>query len=218
MEDTARVLSTYVDAIMLRTGSHQRLGTLADKATIPVLNGLSNQSHPCQIIAALMTIKEQHGTIEGLKIAWCGDSNNVMRSWVHAAPAFGFTLAIAAPEHSALSKEAIDWAQKEGGNLILGSPKEAAQGASVLTTDCWVSLSDDPKSAEKKRKALSPYRITPALMALAKPEAYFMHCLPLYRGEEVEASIADGERSLIFQEAENRIHAQKAILLWALKQ
>lgn len=218
MEDTAGVLSGYVDGVVLRTGEHQRLLALANSATVPVINGLSDHSHPCQIIAALMTIKEQLGTIQGVKVAWYGDSNNVLRSWIHACPAFGFKLAIASPEHGDLSQAALDWAKAQGGDITLCTPQEAARDASILTTDCWLSLSDDPKLANKKSKALAPYKITSALMALAKPEAYFMHCLPLYRGKEVEAEIADGARSLIFQEAENRIHAQKAILFWALKQ
>ena len=217
MEDTAGVLSAYVEAAMIRTADHQRLLAFARAASIPVINGLSDHSHPCQIIAALMTIKEKLGEIKNVKIAWLGDSNNMLRTWIHACPAFGFELAIASPAHDTASQQALDWAQKQGGNITLCAPQEAAEKANILTTDCWLSLSDDPALAEEKRAALAPYKITHALMARANKNAYFMHCLPLYRGEEVEAEIADGTRSLIFHEAENRIHAQKAILLWALR-
>lgn len=214
MEDTAGVLSSYADGAMVRTQDHARLLAFAQHGTIPVINGLSDLSHPCQIIAALMTIKEHCGTIENRKIAWIGDSNNVLCSWIHSAPAFDFHLAIAAPEHNAVAQQALSEAKAKGANITLCSVEEAAKDADILTTDCWVSLNDPAHLAEKKSAALAPYQINEAVMSLAKPDAYFMHCLPLYRGKEVVAAIADGPRSLIFNEAENRIHAQKAILLW----
>lgn len=217
MEDTASVLSNYVDVIMLRTAKHQRLTALANRASVPVINGLTNQSHPCQIIAALMTIHEKLGQVNDIKITWCGDSNNVLRSWVHATTAFDFSLHIASPEHSLDMQNTIDEALAAGAKINLHqTASEAVIDADIITTDCWISLSDDPDKASQKQSQLKDFQITEALMALAKPSAYFMHCLPVYRDQEATAKVVDGKCSLIFEEAENRIHAQKSVLLWVL--
>jgi ornithine carbamoyltransferase len=213
--DTAKVLSRYVDAIMLRTDRVRKLEELAEHATVPVINGLTEASHPCQLMADVLTFEEHQGPIEGQIVAWCGDGNNVARTWVQAAVRFGFTLRIASPEGCEIPRYLLDWAQREGGNVMLTrDPAAAVRDARAVVTDCWVSMADDP--GRNAAAALSAYRVTEGLMALAAPDAIFMHCLPAHRDEEVEGAVIDGPRSVVFDEAENRLHAQKAILAWAM--
>ncbi len=213
--DTARVLSRYVDAIMLRTDQTAKLHELARYATVPVINGLTDTSHPCQIMADVLTFEEHRGPIAGQVVAWCGDGNNVARSWIEAAVRFGFTLRLATPEALRPPAELVDWAQAQGGHIELtDDPAQAVAGARCVVTDTWISMSDDP--GEARHNLLAPYRVTEALMACAAPDAIFMHCLPAHRGEEVTAGVIDGPQSVVFDEAENRLHAQKGVLAWAL--
>ncbi len=211
--DTARVLSRYVDAMMLRTGSHSNITELADHAGVPVINGLTDYSHPCQVMADVMTFEELRGPIEGKTIAWIGDANNVATSWAHAAVRFGFCLRIACPEQLAPDPVLLTWVKREGGRVeVTHTPGEAADGADVLVTDVWVSMGDE--DADKRRKLLAPYQVDEKLMGAAAKDAIFMHCLPAHRGDEVSAGVIDGPQSVVFDEAENRLHAQKAILAW----
>lgn len=213
--DTARVLSRYVDAIMMRTSDVAKLHELAECATVPVINGLTDKSHPCQLMADVMTFEEHRGPIEGQVVAWCGDGNNVARSWIEAAVRFGFTLRLATPVELRPPAELIEWARSQGGRIELTTDPEAAvAGARCVVTDAWVSMSDDPNT--NRHNMLAPYRVTSALMAKAAPDAIFMHCLPAHRGEEVTAEVIDGPQSVVFDEAENRLHAQKGVLAWAL--
>jgi ornithine carbamoyltransferase len=212
--DTARVLSRYVDGIMLRTDRAKNLYELARFATVPVINGLTEASHPCQIMADIMTFEERQGPIADQVIAWCGDGNNVARSWIEASARFGFTLRLATPPELAPPQAVLDWARAAGARIEIGrDPRAAVEGARCVITDTWVSMSDDP--AESRHNLLAPYRVTERLMAEAAPDAIFMHCLPAHRGEEVEAGVIDGPQSVVFQEAENRLHVQKGILAWA---
>ncbi len=213
--DTARVMSRYVDGIMIRTPEPTTLAELAASGTIPVINGLTRFSHPCQVMADLLTLFERRGSLEGATIAWIGSSTNVLTSWIHAAPIFGFRLAIATPREFAPTAEVIDAACNKGGDIVTTSDAaEAAAGADAIVTDTWVSMGD--KDADRRRQLLQPYQVTTMLMAKARPDAVFMHCLPAHRGEEVEAAVIDGPQSVVWDEAENRLHAQKAILLWSL--
>ena len=213
--DTARVLSRYVDAIMLRTDRVAKLRELAAHASVPVINGLTEASHPCQIMADLLTFEEHRGPIKGQVVAWCGAGNNVAHSWIEAAARFGFTLRLATPEAMCADPAVLAWAQAEGAAVqCLTDPVAAVRGARCVVTDTWVSMSDDPAGAP--HALLAPYRVTAALMAQAAPDAIFMHCLPAHRGEEVTAEVIDGPRSVVFDEAENRLHAQKGVLAWAL--
>ena len=213
--DTARVLSRYVDAIMMRTSDSVRLHELAEAATVPVINGLTNRSHPCQLMADIMTFEEHRGPVAGQVIAWVGDGNNVACSWIEAAVRFGFTLRIACPALLRPSPEILAWAQAEGGRIeLLDAPEDAVRGARCVVTDGWISMSDDP--AQNRHNLLAPYSVTPALMAQAAPDALFMHCLPAHRGEEVSAAVIDGPQSVVFDGAENRLHAQKGVLAWSL--
>ena len=213
--DTARVLSRYVDAIMLRTDAHAKLAELAHYATVPVINGLTANSHPCQLMADVMTFEEHRGPIAGQTFAWVGDGNNVARSWIEAAARFGFTLRLATPDTLRPPDELISWARAEGADIVLtDDPEAAVAGASCVIADTWVSLSDDPNTS--RHNLLAPYRVTAALMDKAAPDALFMHCLPAHRGEEVDADVIDGPHSVVFDEAENRLHAQKGVLAWAL--
>ena len=213
--DTARVLSRYVDAIMIRTDLPQKLADLAHYATVPVINGLTRASHPCQIMADVMTLQEQKGSLSGKIVAWSGDGNNVATSWVHAAVRFGFVLRLACPESLSPSPSVLDWARREGGRVKLTTePREAVAGADCVVTDTWVSMGDE--AAGRRHNLLAPYRVDEALMAMAKPDAIFMHCLPVKRGEEVTAGVVDGPQSVVWDEAENRLHAQKGILTWCL--
>jgi ornithine carbamoyltransferase len=213
--DTARVLSRYVDAIMLRTDDVAKLHELAHFATVPVINGLTDTSHPCQLMADVLTFEEHRGPIAGQVVAWCGDGNNVARSWIEAAVRFGFTLRLATPETLRPPEDLIAWALAQGGRIELThDPEQAVADARCVVTDAWVSMSDDPNT--NRHNLLAPYRVTPALMAKAASDALFMHCLPAHRGEEVSAEVIDGPQSVVFDEAENRLHAQKGVLAWVL--
>ncbi len=213
--DTARVLSRYVDAIMLRTDNAAKLHELAEHATVPVINGLTDTSHPCQLMADVMTFEEHRGPIAGQIVAWCGDGNNVARSWIEAAVRFNFTLRLATPDALRPPQEVLEWARANGGKITLtDSAAEAVAGARCVVTDAWVSMSDDPN--ENRHNFLAPYRVTGELMAKAAPDAIFMHCLPVHRGEEVTAEVIDGPQSVVFDEAENRLHAQKGVLAWVM--
>jgi ornithine carbamoyltransferase len=213
--DTARVLSRYVDAIMIRILNHDALLELAAHATVPVINGLTRRSHPCQVMADLMTFEEHRGSIEGRTVAWTGDDNNVLASWAHAAQRFNFNLRVATPPELAPNKSMRDWIKGSGASIMLGSdPEEAVRGADCVVTDTWVSMGD--KDGEHRHNLLRPYQVNAKLMALANPDALFMHCLPAHRGEEVTDEVIDGPQSVVFDEAENRLHAQKGILAWCL--
>ncbi len=211
--DTARVLSRYVDAIMIRVLDHDMLLELAEYATVPVINGLTRQSHPCQVMADLMTFEEYRGPVTGRKIAWSGDINNVLASLVHATVPFGFQLDVAAPPELAPSEELTEWAKRNRAAVrFLTDPEEAVADADCVITDTWVSMGDD--EAERRHNLLKRYQVNKALMEKAKPDTIFMHCLPAHRGEEVTADVMDGPQSVVFDEAENRLHAQKGILAW----
>ena len=215
MADTARVLSRYVDAIMIRTTQASKLEELAHYATVPVINGLTDTSHPCQLMADVMTLEQHKGTAEGKVVAWSGDGNNVAASWVHAAVRFNFDLKIACPESLQPPQRLIDWARAEGGRVEVTSvPEHAAAGADCVVTDTWVSMGVEV--SVNRHNLLAPYRVDEKLMERAKPDAIFMHCLPAKRGEEVTAGVIDGPRSVVWDEAENRLHAQKGILAWCL--
>ncbi|MGL4394930.1 MAG: ornithine carbamoyltransferase [Hyphomicrobium sp.] len=213
--DTARVLSRYADAIMIRANSHGTLMQLAEFATIPVVNGLTDKSHPCQVMADVLTFEEHKGPIKGRTVAWVGDGNNVAVSWMHAAARFGFTLRVATPDSLRPEDEAIAWARAEKGAITLtDDPVKAVRGADCVVTDTWVSMGQTEPG--KRKKMLAPYAVDEALMAKAGKDAIFMHCLPAYRGHEVTADVLDGPRSVVLDEAENRLHVQKAILAWCL--
>jgi ornithine carbamoyltransferase len=211
--DTARVLSRYVDAIMIRILNHEALLELAEYATVPVINGLTRRSHPCQVMADLMTFEEHRGPIEGKTVAWTGDDNNVLASWAHAAERFKFQLNVATPPELAPKKAMRDWIKETSAPIMLGTDPEAAvRGADCVVTDTWVSMGD--KEGEHRHNVLRPYQVNSKLMSLAKRDAIFMHCLPAHRGEEVTDEVIDGPQSVVFDEAENRLHAQKGILAW----
>ncbi|MBU6140855.1 MAG: ornithine carbamoyltransferase [Proteobacteria bacterium] len=222
ISDTAQVLSRFVDGIMIRSNSHQTIVDLAQNSSIPVINALSDFSHPCQILASILTIEEHLGKISGKKLAWFGDANNVLNSYIHGALPFDFELAIATPKEYDFCDLEIKKAQKKGAKIIVcKDAKEAAKNADVLITDTWFSMGDaaakDKKLQEKKLKELAPYQVNKDLMKLAKKTAIFTHCLPAYRGFEVSAEVIDSKQSVIFDEAENRLHAQKAILATVLR-
>jgi ornithine carbamoyltransferase len=213
--DTARVLSRYVDAIMIRTLDHAMVTELAQYATIPVINGLTKMTHPCQIMADIMTFEEHRGSIQGRTVAWTGDANNVLASWIHAAARLDFTLNIASPPELAPRPELLSWAKQEGAKISVTTDAfEAAEGAHAVITDCWVSMGDDDEF--RRQNLLKPYQVNGRLMGVADKEAVFMHCLPAHRGEEVTDEVMDGPQSVVFDEAENRLHAQKGILAWCL--
>jgi ornithine carbamoyltransferase len=214
--DTARVLSRYVDAIMIRTGAHSKILELADAATVPVINGLTDDSHPCQIMADVMTVEEWRGPITGQKVAWLGDGNNVAASWIHAAARLGFDMALACPEPLFPGRAVLDWAEAEApGRVTLSTePEQALAGADAVVADVWISMGQSDAAA--RHNLLRAYQVDAAAMAKAKPDAIFLHCLPAHRGEEVTAEVIDGPRSAVWDEAENRLHAQKAILKWCL--
>ena len=214
--DTARVLSRYVDAIMIRTNQPRKLDELARHATVPVINGLTDTSHPCQIMADVMTLQEKKGPVAGKVVAWSGDGNNVAASWVHAAVRFGFTLRLACPQELSPPQRLFDWARREGGRVELtADPILAVSGADCVVTDTWISMGVE--ASVNRHNMLAPYRVDEHLMAHAKPNAIFMHCLPAKRGEEVTAGVIDGPQSVVWDEAENRLHAQKGILAWCLR-
>jgi ornithine carbamoyltransferase len=213
--DTARVLSRFVDAIMIRTLDHHVLTEFAQNATVPVINGLTRRSHPCQVLADVMTFEEHRGPIRGKTVAWTGDTNNVLASWMHAAERFDFHLRVATPPELAPKKRLTDWIENSGAAIKLGSDaEEAVRDADCVVTDTWVSMGD--KDGQRRHNLLRPYQVNARLMAHARPEAIFMHCLPAHRGDEVTDDVMDGPQSVVFDEAENRLHAQKGILAWCL--
>jgi ornithine carbamoyltransferase len=214
--DTARVLSRYVDAIMIRTLDHEVVTELARHASVPVINGLTRRSHPCQVLADVMTFEERRGPIRGKAVAWSGDANNVLASWMHAAERFEFELRVATPPELAPKKWLLDWIKRSGAPVRIGSdPEEAVTGAHCIVTDTWVSMGD--RDGQRRHNLLRPYQINAPLMARARPDALFMHCLPAHRGEEVTDDVIDGPQSVVFEEAENRLHAQKGVLTWCFQ-
>ena len=215
--DTARVLSRYVDLIMIRTFEEDVLLELAENATVPVINGLTNRTHPCQIMADILTYEEHRGPIAGKKVVWSGDGNNVCASMIHAAGQFGFDLTFTGPETLDPERAFIEEARAKGSKIeIVRDPARAVEGADLVVTDTWVSMHDSQTTKERRHNQLRPYQINAALMAQAKEDALFMHCLPAHRGDEVTNEVMDGPQSVIFDEAENRLHAQKAVMRWCL--
>jgi ornithine carbamoyltransferase len=214
--DTARVLSRYVDAVMIRLLDHEMVKELAENSAIPVINGLTKLSHPCQVMADLMTFEEKRGSIRGATVAWVGDANNVLASWIHASARFAFQLKIASPHELAPHEELRDWAKANGAQVHYGEdPETMIAGTDCVVTDAWVSMGDEDTT--KRRHLLKRYQVNEHLMAHAAKDALFMHCLPAHRGEEVTDAVIDGPQSVVFDEAENRLHAQKGILNWCLK-
>ncbi|MGB0689174.1 MAG: ornithine carbamoyltransferase [Candidatus Puniceispirillum sp.] len=214
ISDTAKVLSRYVDAIMIRCFKHDMLLTLAEHATVPVINALTEWSHPCQIMADLQTMIERHGSLAGQSVAWLGDGNNVATSWIEAAAVFGFKLNVACPDGYAPSSELLAWARAQGADITLtDDAMEAAKDVQTVVTDVWISMGDDEGT---RAEDFAPYQVNDKIMAHAAGDAIFMHCLPAIRGMEVTADVIDGHQSVVFDEAENRLHAQKAILAWCV--
>lgn len=214
--DTAQVISRFADIAMLRTSPHETLSELAAHALVPVINGLTAYSHPCQIVADLMTFEEHKGMLAGQKLAWIGDGNNVALSFVHAAAQLDFELALASPTDYSIADRAIAAARDKGAKITVSeTAQQAAEGAAALITDCWLSMSDDPQEADVRATAFQPYQVTQELMNMGDAPI-FMHCLPAYRDSEVTAEVIDGPHSVVFDEAENRAHAQKAIMLHCL--
>jgi len=214
--DTARVLSRYVDAILIRTLDHRQVLELARHSSVPVINGLTRRSHPCQAMADVMTFEEHRGAIRGRTVAWTGDSNNVLTSWMHAAQRFDFELRVATPSELKPKKWLLDWIKSSGASIRVGTdPNEAVKGADCVVTDTWVSMGD--RDGTRRHNLLKRYQVNARLMAKAKPDALFMHCLPAHRGDEVTDEVMDGPQSVVFDEAENRLHAQKGILAWCLR-
>ncbi|WP_210527119.1 ornithine carbamoyltransferase [Rubellimicrobium arenae] len=215
--DTARVLSRYVDLIMIRTFEEATLLEMAEYATVPVINGLTNRTHPCQIMADVMTYEEHRGPIGGRKVVWSGDGNNVFASWAQAAGQLGFDITFTGPPTLDPEPAFIDFARGKGSRAeIVRDPFQAVQGADVVVTDTWVSMHDPQSAKERRHNQLRPYQVNERLMAAAKPDALFMHCLPAHRDDEVTSAVMDGPQSVIFDEAENRLHAQKAVMRWCL--
>jgi ornithine carbamoyltransferase len=213
--DTARVLSRFVDAIVIRILDHRAVEELAKHATVPVINGLTRLSHPCQVLADLMTFEEKKGSIRGRTVAWTGDANNVLTSWMHAAEQFDFTLRVATPAELKPKKWLIDWVKSSGAAIELGEdPESAVKDADCVVTDTWVSMGD--RDGKHRHNLLMPFQVNQRLMARAKPDAIFMHCLPAHRGDEVTDEVIDGPQSVVFDEAENRLHAQKGLLAWCM--
>ena len=211
--DTARVLSRLIDAVIIRILDHADMLELARNAEVPVINGLTKRSHPCQVMADVLTFEEYKGPIKGRTIAWSGDSNNVLASWIHAAQRFDFTLRVATPKGLELPPDLVDWASRAKAALELGrDPFDAVRGADAVVSDCWVSMGDGDE--QLRRQLLAPYQVNAKLLASAEKDAIFMHCLPAHRGEEVTDEVIDGPQSVVFDEAENRLHAQKGILAW----
>jgi ornithine carbamoyltransferase len=215
--DTARVLSRYVDLIMIRTFEEQTLHEMAEYATVPVINGLTNRTHPCQIMADIMTFEEHRGPIAGKKVVWSGDGNNVFASFAHAAGQFGFDITFTGPETLDPDHKVLKEVRALGFNVTIErDPAKAVVGADLVVTDTWVSMHDPQSARERRHNQLRPYQVNAALMAQAKPDALFMHCLPAHRDDEATSEVMDGPNSVIFDEAENRLHAQKAIMRWCL--
>lgn len=216
LADTARVLSRYVDAIMIRMLKHEELLELARYATVPVINGLTRYSHPCQLMADVLTFEEKKGSIRGRTVAWTGDANNVLTSWIHAAARFEFALKAATPKQLPLRPALREWAKRSGAAITFThDPEEAVAGVDCVITDAWISMGD--RDSKKRHNVLKPFQVNRSLMKLAKRDAIFMHCLPAHRGEEVTDEVIDGPQSVVFAEAENRLHAQKGILAWCLQ-
>jgi ornithine carbamoyltransferase len=216
LADTARVLSRYVDAIMIRMLDPAAVSELARHATIPVINGLTRHSHPCQVLADVMTFEEHRGPIRGRTVAWTGDATNVLTSWMHAAARFDFNLRVATPAELAPKKPLIEWIKSSRASITLGAdPDEAVRGADCVVTDTWVSMGE--RNGARRHNLLKRYQVNERLIARAKPDAIFMHCLPAHRGNEVTDEVMDGPHSVVFDEAENRLHAQKGILTWCLE-
>ncbi|MFB2533151.1 ornithine carbamoyltransferase [Paracoccus sp. p4-l81] len=215
--DTARVLSRYVDLIMIRTFEEATLQEMAEHASVPVINGLTNRTHPCQIMADVMTYEEHRGPIAGRKVVWSGDGNNVCGSFLHAAGQLGFDFTFTGPQPLDPEHEWIDFARGKGVKVsIERDPFKAVDGADLVVTDTWVSMHDPESAKERRHNQLRPYQVNEALMAAAKPDALFMHCLPAHRNDEATSAVMDGPHSVIFDEAENRLHAQKAVMRWCL--
>ena len=215
ISDTARVLSRYADAVMIRANKHSTLLELAGNSTIPIINGLTDESHPCQVLADVQTFEESVGPIAGQTVAWVGDGNNVAVSWMHAAVRLGFSLRLACPPSLEPETKVIEWARQEGGDITIGvDPAEAVAGAQCVVTDTWVSMGQT--DAPQRKKLLAAYAVDDLLMSKAAKDAIFLHCLPAYRGHEVTAEVLEGPQSRVWDEAENRLHAQKAVLAWCL--
>lgn len=213
--DTAKVLSRYVDAIMIRTTAHERLVELAEHATVPVINGLTDETHPCQLMADILTFEEHRGPVRDRTIAWSGDGNNVLHSLLEASARFEFKLNVAVPAGSEPEAKYVDWARANGGRITFAeTAEEAVRDADCVVTDTWVSMGQEHRA--RGHNIFTPYQVNSALMAHAKPDALFMHCLPAHRGEEVTDEVIDGPNSVVFDEAENRMHSQKAVLAWCL--
>jgi ornithine carbamoyltransferase len=209
--DTARVLSRYVDGIMIRTYGHADVEELARHATVPVINGLTDLLHPCQVLADVLTVRQHLGTYEGKRVAWIGDGNNMANSWVNAAYRLGFDLALACPEGYDPDAGLVERARRHANVTVVRDPREAAEGAHVVNTDVWASMGQEDEQSQRER-AFAGYQVDAALMSRAHPDAIFLHCLPAHRGEEVSADVIDGPRSRVWDEAENRLHAQKAVM------
>ncbi|QFT62172.1 ornithine carbamoyltransferase [Roseivivax sp. THAF30] len=215
--DTARVLSRFVDLIMIRTFDESVLTEMAEFASVPVINGLTDRTHPCQIMADVMTYEEHRGPIAGKKVVWSGDGNNVCSSWLHAAAQFGFDFTFTGPVQLDPEMEFVGLARNAGANVsIERDPQKAVEGADLVITDTWVSMHDAQSARERRHNMLRPYQVNRDLMARAKEDALFMHCLPAHREEEVTSEVMDGPHSVIWDEAENRLHAQKAIMRWCV--
>ena len=213
--DTAKVLSRYVDAIMIRTTDHARLLELAEHATVPVINGLTDATHPCQIMADIMTFEEHRGNVAGKTIAWTGDGNNVLHSLIEGSARFGYQMNMAVPLGSEPADKYLNWARNNGGSIMLTHDAEkAVDGVDCVVTDTWVSMNQEHRA--RGHNVFQPFQVNGALMKHAKPDALFMHCLPAHRGEEVTDDVIDGPQSVVFDEAENRLHAQKSVLAWCL--
>ena len=213
--DTAKVLSRYVDLIMIRTLDHSRMLELAEHATVPVINALTDDTHPCQIMADILTFEEHRGPIKGKTLAWTGDGNNVLHSLIEGAAQFGYRMQIATPEGSEPDARFVEWARKQGAEIdVSADPDRAVKGADCVITDTWVSMNQEHKA--RGHNVFVPYQVNETLMAKANPEALFMHCLPAHRGEEVTDAVMDGPQSVVFDEAENRLHAQKAVMRWCM--
>jgi len=215
--DTARVLSRYVDLIMIRTFEEATLLEMAEQATVPVINGLTNRTHPCQIMADVMTFEEHRGSIAGKKVVWAGDGNNVCASFLHAAGQFGFDFTFTGPETLDPEPAFVSFARAKGVTVAIErDPAKAVAGADLVVTDTWVSMHDPESAKERRHNQLRGYQVNDALMARANPDALFMHCLPAHRNDEATSAVMDGPHSVVFDEAENRLHAQKAVLRWCL--
>mgnify|MGYP000660457694 CR=1 FL=1 len=213
--DTARVLSRYVDAIMIRTTAHERLLEMAEHATVPVINALTDDTHPCQIMADVMTYEEHRGSITGKTVAWTGDGNNVLSSFLEAGALLDFKVRAATPESRGPDDRYVKWARDNGGDFeLFHNADQAVAGADCVVTDKWLSMGQEDDGVG--HNTFAPYQVNEALMAKADKDALFMHCLPAHRGEEVTAAVMDGPQSVVFDEAENRLHAQKSILTWCL--